>query len=121
MANWLKQMQSGPEFDPADDLQPLVLRVPGCRRRALPVASFVQWLGECAGSGGRGAFWRRPVRRSTKRSGSSLYREVHERIATELFLVPLYQVGIIYGAAKDLHWQPTPNESMFLNRMTWKD
>ena len=36
-------------------------------------------------------------------------------------LVPLYQAAMIYGAAKDLEWQPTPNESMFLNRMGWKD
>ena len=29
--------------------------------------------------------------------------------------------AIIYGGAKGLEWQPTPNESMFLNRMGWKE
>ena len=56
MANWLKRMQSGPEFDPASGLQPLVLRLPGCRRRAVPVAAFLQRLGQCAGSRDRDAF-----------------------------------------------------------------
>ena len=49
------------------------------------------------------------------------YRQVHEMVAKELPLIPLYQAAIIYGAAKPLEWQPTPNESMFLNRMGWKE
>ena len=36
-------------------------------------------------------------------------------------LVPLYQAAIIYGASKNLKWQPTPNESMFINRMDWSE
>jgi peptide/nickel transport system substrate-binding protein len=36
-------------------------------------------------------------------------------------LVPLYQSAAIYGAARGLDWQPTPDESLFLNRMTYKD
>jgi peptide/nickel transport system substrate-binding protein len=35
--------------------------------------------------------------------------------------VPLYQAAIIYGAAKQLQWKPTANESLFLNRMSWQD
>lgn len=49
------------------------------------------------------------------------YRQVHELISTEVPLVPLYQAVVIYGAAKNLQFQPTPNESMFLNRMSWTD
>ncbi len=49
------------------------------------------------------------------------YRQVHEIIATDVPLVPLYQSAAIYGATKNLKWQPTPNESMFLNRMSWVD
>lgn len=49
------------------------------------------------------------------------YKEVSEFVAQEVPLVPLYQAAIIYGAANGLQWQPTANESMFLNRMSWSD
>ncbi|CAN7670820.1 ABC transporter substrate-binding protein [Bosea sp. LjRoot237] len=49
------------------------------------------------------------------------YRQVQEIIAAEAPLVPLYQAAVIYGATKSLKWQPTPNESLFLNRMSWSD
>lgn len=49
------------------------------------------------------------------------YKKVHEIVAREVPLVPLYQSAIIYGAANALQWQPTPNESLFLNRMDWKE
>jgi len=47
------------------------------------------------------------------------YKTVFE-IAEEIVpLVPLYQVAILYGVRKELKWQPTPNESLFINRMGW--
>ena len=49
------------------------------------------------------------------------YRQVHEIVAKDVPIVPLYQGAAIFGAAKALQWQPTPNESMFLNRMSWKE
>jgi peptide/nickel transport system substrate-binding protein len=49
------------------------------------------------------------------------YRKVHELIAKELPVVPLYQTVATYGAAKALVWSPTPNESLFLNRMGWAE
>lgn len=49
------------------------------------------------------------------------YKQVQEIIATDAPLIPLYQAAVIYGATKNLTWQPTPNESLFLNRMSWKD
>lgn len=49
------------------------------------------------------------------------YKQVHEIVATDVPVVPLYQAVVIYGAAKNLSFQPTPNESMFINRMSWKD
>jgi peptide/nickel transport system substrate-binding protein len=49
------------------------------------------------------------------------YKQVSEFVAEEVPLVPLYQAAIIYGAANTLEWQPTANESMFLNRMSWSD
>ncbi|MGN6098680.1 MAG: ABC transporter substrate-binding protein [Bosea sp. (in: a-proteobacteria)] len=49
------------------------------------------------------------------------YRQVHEIVATDVPVVPLYQAVVIYGAAKNLTFQPTPNESMFINRMSWQD
>jgi peptide/nickel transport system substrate-binding protein len=36
-------------------------------------------------------------------------------------MVPLYEAAVLYGGAKNLEWQPTANESMFLNRMSWND
>ncbi len=49
------------------------------------------------------------------------YKQVHEIVATDVPVVPLYQAVVIYGAAKNLEFTPTPNESMFINRMSWKD
>jgi peptide/nickel transport system substrate-binding protein len=49
------------------------------------------------------------------------YRKVSTHVAEDVPLVPLYQAAIIYGAAKNLEWQPTANESLFLNRMKWQD
>ena len=120
MATWLKQMQSGPE--------------------AIPQLTFSRW--SCACQDADGVLF--PLLHSSQRLGQSQIREIdslledarqtsirQERlpptarstsvVAQERSVVPLYQVGIIYGAAKSLQWQPTPNESMFLNRMSWKD
>ena len=49
------------------------------------------------------------------------YRGVNQLVNQTVPLVPLYQSAAIYGAAKGLEWQPTPDESLFLNRMTYKD
>ncbi|MGO4725678.1 MULTISPECIES: ABC transporter substrate-binding protein [unclassified Inquilinus] len=49
------------------------------------------------------------------------YGQVNKIVATEVPVLPLYQSAIIYGAAKPLNWQPTPNESLFLNRMSWAE
>jgi peptide/nickel transport system substrate-binding protein len=47
------------------------------------------------------------------------YKQVHQIAEDTVPLVPLYQAAILYGARKELRWQPTPNESFFLNRMGW--
>lgn len=49
------------------------------------------------------------------------YRKVHQTVASDIPVIPLYQVAAIYGASKHLEWTPTPNESLFLNRMKWRD
>jgi peptide/nickel transport system substrate-binding protein len=49
------------------------------------------------------------------------YGKVHDYVAREVPFVPLYQSAIIYGAAKPLQWAPTPNESLFVNRMSWAE
>lgn len=61
--------------------------------------------------------------RSTLDEGKRLesYKKVHETVATDVPVIPLYQVAAIYGASKNLEWTPTPNESLFLNRMKWSD
>jgi peptide/nickel transport system substrate-binding protein len=48
------------------------------------------------------------------------YMKVHKIVYEQVPLIPLYQVGIIYGAAKQLQWKPTANESMFIMDMSWK-
>ncbi len=61
--------------------------------------------------------------RSTLDAGKRLqaYRSVGEIVVSEVPLVPLYQSAALYGAAKGLQWKPTPSESLFINRMSWKD
>lgn len=49
------------------------------------------------------------------------YAKVTKFIADNVPTVPLYQMVAIYGTAKQLTWQPTPNESFFINRMTWTE
>jgi peptide/nickel transport system substrate-binding protein len=49
------------------------------------------------------------------------YRKVDQIVVDDVPLVPLYQGAALYGVAKPLQWTPTPNESMFLNRMGWKN
>ncbi|MCP4691053.1 MAG: peptide ABC transporter [Desulfobacterales bacterium] len=48
------------------------------------------------------------------------YKKAHQIIEERIPLLPLYQVGIIYGAAKQLQWRPMPNESLFIMDMSWK-
>lgn len=49
-----------------------------------------------------------------------LYSKADRIILDESYILPLYQVAYIYGANKHLVWTPTPDESLFLNRMSWK-
>jgi peptide/nickel transport system substrate-binding protein len=49
------------------------------------------------------------------------YRRAHEIAEATVPLVPLYQVAILYGARKELRFTPTPNESFFINRVTWDE
>ncbi len=120
MAQWLRRMQSGPD--------------------AIPQMAFSRWSCGCQDADGvlfpilhSSSGWAnakdkiiddaldaaRQTLDANKRL--ALYKTVHERIASENYIVPLYQAAVIYGAAKNLQWTPTPNESIFLNRMSWKD
>jgi len=118
--NWLKQMQSGPD--------------------AGPQMAFSRWSCACQDADGvlfplldPSSSW---ANSNNKEIGELLadarrtldqkrrlddYRKVHGLVVRDLPIVPLYQAAILYGAAKELQWQPTPNESMFLNRMSWKE
>lgn len=49
------------------------------------------------------------------------YDGVARFVADDVPMVPLYEAAVLYGGAKNLEWQPTANESMFLNRMSWND
>lgn len=48
------------------------------------------------------------------------YRQVLQKIHDEVLALPLYQVSAIYGASEELQWQPTPDESMYIMRMSWE-
>jgi peptide/nickel transport system substrate-binding protein len=50
---------------------------------------------------------------------TELYAEVNRVILEKFSIVPLYQTALLYGAADELEWTPTSNESMFINRMRW--
>ncbi|MDB2407805.1 ABC transporter substrate-binding protein [Jannaschia sp.] len=46
------------------------------------------------------------------------YNQVHQMVYDNFYLLPMYQAAVLYGAASDLDFEPTANESMFLNRMS---
>ncbi|HKS15571.1 MAG TPA: ABC transporter substrate-binding protein [Pseudomonas sp.] len=50
---------------------------------------------------------------------AALYRQVNQRINEQVPMIPLFQSVALYGASKSLQWQPTANESLFINRMAW--
>jgi peptide/nickel transport system substrate-binding protein len=120
MASWLQRVQSGPEKSP--DM------------------NFSRWSCACQdadgiifpllhSSSGWASLRNKEIDAELDAARSTLdekkrlehYKKVHEFVSKEVPLVPLYQAAIIYGGAKQLEWTPTPNESMFLNRMSWKD
>jgi peptide/nickel transport system substrate-binding protein len=47
------------------------------------------------------------------------YRKAYEILREDVPGVGLYQVFASYGARKELKWQPTPNESLFVMDMSW--
>ncbi|MFS4581791.1 ABC transporter substrate-binding protein [Phaeobacter sp. C3_T13_0] len=46
------------------------------------------------------------------------YDKVHQMVRDNYYLLPMYQAAVLYGASSDLEFEPTANESMFLNRMS---
>ncbi|SFB10886.1 peptide/nickel transport system substrate-binding protein [Poseidonocella pacifica] len=52
---------------------------------------------------------------------ADLYAQINRKAVENADILPLYQAAIIYGAADSLEWQPTSNESLFLNRMSWAE
>ncbi|SDY96777.1 peptide/nickel transport system substrate-binding protein [Jannaschia faecimaris] len=46
------------------------------------------------------------------------YARVHEIVRENYYVLPLYQAAVLYGASDDIAFEPTANESMFLNRMS---
>ncbi|MDC7240036.1 MAG: ABC transporter substrate-binding protein [Spirochaetales bacterium] len=47
------------------------------------------------------------------------YSEAHQVVQDEIPVIPLYEVGSIYGAAKELQWKPMADESLFIMDMKW--
>ncbi|MFK7860950.1 MAG: ABC transporter substrate-binding protein [Granulosicoccus sp.] len=46
------------------------------------------------------------------------YTKVHQLVRENFYTLPLYQAAVLYGATAELDFEPTANESMFLNRMS---
>lgn len=46
------------------------------------------------------------------------YNEVHQIVRDNYYVLPMYQAAVLYGAIEGLDFEPTANESMFLNRMS---
>ncbi|WP_102107633.1 ABC transporter substrate-binding protein [Oceaniglobus roseus] len=49
------------------------------------------------------------------------YAEVAQIVRDQYYVLPIYQAAVLYGASAKLGFEPTANESMFLNRMTWEE
>ncbi|MCQ8782894.1 ABC transporter substrate-binding protein [Mangrovibrevibacter kandeliae] len=49
------------------------------------------------------------------------YKTAYEILRTDVPGIGLYQDFAVYGANPHLTWQPTPNESMFVMDMAWKN
>ncbi|RGP35194.1 peptide ABC transporter [Pseudotabrizicola alkalilacus] len=120
MATWLKDMQAGPE--------------------GIPVSAFSRWSCACQDADGilfptlhSSSGWASAgdtaleaaleAGRSTLDEEERLaeYTKAQAILNEQNYLIPLYQAAIIYGAAAGLEWTPTPNESLFLNRMDWAE
>ena len=120
MANYLKRAQSSPDI--------------------VPALSFGRWSCACLDADGvlfpllhKSSSWsayRNPkVDTMLEDARQTLdgkkrvdaYRGVNLAVIQDVPLVPLYQSAAIYGSARGLEWQPTPDESLFLNRMSFKD
>ncbi|KUF11809.1 ABC transporter substrate-binding protein [Pseudoponticoccus marisrubri] len=49
------------------------------------------------------------------------YEKVHQIVRDDYLVRPIYQAAVLYGARAELEFEPTANESMFLNRMSWSE
>jgi peptide/nickel transport system substrate-binding protein len=120
MPNWLKQMQGGPGV--------------------IPAIAFSRWSCGCQDADGilypllhSSSGWSSIkdgeidaaldlARKSlSEEERLAAYKKVHEKVNAEHYIIPLYQAAVVYGAAEQVSFMPTPNESIFLNRITWTD
>lgn len=49
-----------------------------------------------------------------------LYKQAYEILREDVPGLGLYQAYALYGAAKNLQWEPTANEAMFVMDMSWQ-
>lgn len=49
-----------------------------------------------------------------------LYKQAYEILRQDVPGIGLYQIYALYGAAKNLKWEPTANEAMFVMDMSWQ-
>jgi len=120
MGNWMQQMQSG--------------------GATIPASAFGRWSCGCQDADGTlypllhsSSSWStikdkridkaldeaRTVIDPARRQ--ELYKTVHDIVAEENYIIPLYQASVIYGAAQNVEFSPLPNENLFLNRIGWSE
>lgn len=120
MATWLKQMQGGPATVPATAFSRWSCACQDADGILFPTLNTTSgWATAGDKSIDDALVAARETLDNDKRL--QLYKSVQQINAEKNYLIPLYQAAIIYGASSKLEWQPTPNESMFLNRMKWSD
>ncbi|XUY28602.1 ABC transporter substrate-binding protein [Agrobacterium sp. rho-8.1] len=120
MATWLKQMQGGPATVPATAFSRWSCACQDADGILFPTLNSTSgW----ATAGDKSIDDALVAARQTLDDAKRLefYKTVQQINSEKNYLIPLYQAAIIYGASSKLGWQPTPNESMFLNRMTWSE
>ncbi|NTJ43686.1 peptide ABC transporter [Agrobacterium larrymoorei] len=120
MATWLKQMQGGPATVPATAFSRWSCACQDADGILFPTLNSTSgWATAGDKSIDDALVAARQTLDEAKRL--ELYKTVQQINSDKNYLIPLYQAAIIYGASNKLQWKPTPNESMFLNRMTWTD
>ena len=108
--SFLKLIQQGAEGGPLFAAEPLVMRMPGRRRRAHPAFPFRQYLDHRE----RPDLdrWLDDARATLDKAARQAdYDKINKRIADQVPVIPLFQTVQIFGVAKPLRGPPWPTRA----------